>query len=394
MREQNYHLHVYDSQFKSTTETRMILGYRNVTKKDIIHEGEMMYYNFLDVIVGYSWLNIIKLWPKSVIEHDIVNALKHSVSHNRTNETIYLLSIVSKITFNKYLNEDLLIIASTLGNLTIVNTLYEYESNLPFTFALIRAIENDHLNIVEYLLERNPDYQDKEHQNNIFDYSCIYGRLRILKYFIKIGQPIPTDIDVRDSGFCNAVDSGNSDFVKFLIKQGFQPTSSSVINYLARGDTEMATYLFQHGVDPAKIAIADLRLYEENLHTIRYALDNLTYNKDDLFRLIHIAIRAENIDIIDLLLTRGAKIPTSDEINLLLSNDMNFIEYLLRKEPSFINQLDRYELKRAIEQENLYVVKEILNNKLQLDDKYIATIRFSNPEMRELVKTYARENKV
>lgn len=135
----------------------------------------------------------------------------------------------------------------TIKYLTSKNQYDEYDYNK----ALVNAIVNHHLEVLEYLISlgRQTCEFDIGHQKLLLQ-ACTSGHLDIFKYLQhhpKLKLPIYGPV------MHYAIINGHLHIVKYLYSQNIKNTvnsSLSIIKVIEKGDSEMFKYLMQNIIEP------------------------------------------------------------------------------------------------------------------------------------------------
>lgn len=219
-----------------------------------------------------------------------------------------------RILFNKKISQtsvdNIFINMATFGSVIGMIKILDYGANFPQIgiYAMQRAVQNGHLEVVKYLHNHNINIDNNimlnacEHGHlhivkylhtngvNIDNYdliiSCKGGHLGVVKYLLDNGniKYLTNNFNV-DSTLIIASEKGHLDLIKYLLTKG--PFSQSEIDYsvqdaLKNKHTEIVKILLDHGADHSK-AIRQAAKYD-NLEIVQHLIEKVYHiDKDAIF---------------------------------------------------------------------------------------------------------------
>ncbi len=112
--------------------------------------------------------------------------------------------------------------AVLIGNLEKVK---QYHGNITVNnnFALLSALGEGHLNIVQYLIENGADVQAQENEPLMF--ASINGHLDVVQFLIKKGAKVT---DQNNEALVCAVENEHLDVIKCLLENGATPPHKKI----------------------------------------------------------------------------------------------------------------------------------------------------------------------
>ena len=171
--------------------------------------------------------------------------------------------------------------------MSFINFLRKYGKKISnVNDALNLSAENDHLNIVKYLVENGVDSID-----DALNLSAENGHLDIVKYLVEeCGADIYADNALKNSAY-----NGNLDIVKYLRK--YVSNVNDALSLSAENDhLEIVKYLVENGADKHAVGNA-LKISAENgyLDIVKYLVDQGINNISDALR---ISAENDNLEIV------------------------------------------------------------------------------------------------
>lgn len=200
---------------------------------------------------------------------------------------------------------------------------------------LIEAIENNHVDIVELLIEKGADIHlyDKRH----FYLVCKMGYFSILKIMIKSDNNNNFNYNHIDEGMVNALKNNHQEIVKFFIDKGFEINTASdellsalynlndleFIKSLIKNDANLHWYSKKH---------LFYACMSGKIEIVNYLFDcgvSLNRNNDELLMRV---CACGYLDIVKLLIAKGANVYSCQNIGLIVASEyghVDVVSYLL-----------------------------------------------------------------
>lgn len=302
--------------------------------------------------------------------------------------------------------------------------------------ALLHATEQEHLDIIKFLVEKGVDvndtcfdsyYQEEEFQNTVLMIAAEKGNLEITKYLIENGA------DVNGTGYEDqtplhcAATYGKLDIIKFLVEKGadieFQdgygqtPASTAAAN----GNTEIVKFLLdklpkksRNKDDIMLDAFYYAALYEHT-DTLKYLEEKeINLNKEHSEKeipMLHEAIERKDINVIKCLIDKGANINIKNRsqntpLHIAIEKGNKEIVKLLLEKGADINAQGEYMLSPlhlAIHKESPELVRLLVaqganlnikpNGKTPLEYAHDCVYLYGKPQVESIVHYLLRFEK-
>jgi ankyrin repeat protein len=182
--------------------------------------------------------------------------------------------------------------------------------------------------------------------------------------------------------FKNAIKSGDTVQVKRIIdSNNIDVTRCYFLQYaVMNNDYPMVELLINAGVPSTDNVIATGIEFEKNPEIIKLTIRNT--DPSDMYIALGVAVYMEKVEYIKLLLDAGAN--PSSAVSLAISEDkFNMLQFLVNNGATVS---DNYSLSRALEKDDLQLVKYLLNHNLCSFQGYLDFSRLINENKVELVE--------
>lgn len=226
----------YNTVVELCTKNKNLINYINKKNKSgLIYASKCGHFD----IVKYLVENGADLNIQDINEN---TALMYAVYNNRKIAE-YLITQGSNLDLINNRNCNSLHIASSIGNLAIVDILYNRGMNIDQTdingnSSIFVALLNKQYNVVKYLLKKNININIKNnnHENNTKStllHICIYHDVseEIINLLIKYNIDINAVNESNDTPLKYACHLNKLDYVKLLLSKGANPNINSNLNY-------------------------------------------------------------------------------------------------------------------------------------------------------------------
>ncbi len=242
----------------------------------------------------------------------------------------------------------------------LVETQSQYqEAHSDIWIALDRAIANDRLDIMQYLIEEKKiDVNAKNHSGwSLLDTAVLYDQLAIVKYLLSIGADFKLDNELGDKTLLDrAIEKGYLDIVQYLITE-------KKINVNARNLQGWS--------------LLDTAAFTGQLAILKYLLSRCTCfslnNSSDYKVLLAHAITKGHLDIMQYLITeKKIDVNSKDSRGLtllddtVLNNQLTMVKYLLSQGADFKQDNksgDKTPLDHAVEKGYLSIAQYLIAEK-------------------------------
>jgi ankyrin repeat protein len=291
-----------------------------------------------------------------------------------------------------YRIESILNFGAEYGRLDIVKLAIEvYNINIrrEDNYALCIAVENNHLEVIEYLIEKGADIHSND--NHILRHAAKAGYLDIVKFAIGKGGISQADID---RALCTAIQYNHIAIVEYLVETASanihannespliiaaQYRQFDMVEYFVKKSANINSSALEAAITTGRLDIVKLLVknYSADIHddneilriAIKYEymkiLGYLLELGFEIYLALHISAEYGKLDIIKLLVENyGADIHDDSIICYAIEGGyMSILEYLVENGVHVRN--NKGALRYAIECKHLDIVKYLLENGAQ-----------------------------
>jgi ankyrin repeat protein len=230
---------------------------------------------------------------------------------------------------------------------------------------LIYAIENNRLDIVKLLLKEGADinYINKNNKMTSFLYACKSGHVDIINFLLEKYLP---SIDINNTDTYNksplvyASENNRLDIVIILLSYGAKCDNITLEKIIKIADTSIIDTLLGKTYTIGLILLLASKCNNINLvkHILnKFTIDDINNTYSGYYNTIDFAIDNNNLEIVELLLDKGAVYKKGFIEELVKLDKLDMIDLLIKKDTVDVNIV----LINAGRNKNLNVTKFLIN---------------------------------
>ena len=350
-----------------------------------INNEEIILYLFENYNVDINYQNGIFL-NKAVKFDNLIDFLIDNKITLQNNDLLNIASKVGNLKIVKLIIEEktqsekdlALIEASKNGHLEIVKFLIDNGANIHTEDdgVLFEAVENDHLDVVKFLIDNGIDILDN---TRILNTTLNNKNLDIFNYLLEKGAIIENEF------LCSAIISEKIDMVKLSIdKFNIKPKDKDILLIVYNNDTKLLKYLLEKGlnINYENNSLFLKAAFLGKFNIVKFLIDNDVSIKTNKYKVILNASKSENLNLLEYLINNIEVDSSTDEeylqqilneslTNALKTKNKKFINYLLKNTIANINSKENIdELIKVSRFDNLEEVKYLIENDVNYNHKY------------------------